>query len=548
MNLNLLIVDDEPEILGWLEELFRYDFKRKTEVYTASSAPKALELLNRIRFDVVLTDIKMPGMDGITLFEKIKENWPKCKTVFLTGYRNFDDIYRIIQNKDVQYVLKSEDDEVILDAVEKSFDQVCREMEQESHRMDLEKARYWIQRKVFEKALRGNQDTDEIKDMFSQEGLDLEIGQPFLMALLRMERSAPDAREDEAWPVEQLGSLLEENLPKAVGRYYYGIDRRYAMLLVQPRGEDREFQRLFAVVQGALEYTQEHVSVNGKRTFSAVISSAETHFKDILSKEIQLRRLLVSCLGEEELAVIHAEIVETADSCSDMKEAAGKTGMLKGYLELRQKKEYYELLNGCCVLLTSYRSIHDTEALELYYSIAVTLLQFINENHLNEELAFRIGLYRLMNFQEHSSWSEAQKYLYDLSEALFDLLGVYDNALTDRALERLNHYIDSHLSGDLTLCRLAEVSGFNASYLSRLFKKTYSVTLSDYILKKRMELAKQLLAGTSMKIQDISVRAGYLSNHSFARTFRSYEGISPNEYRELHAHPEEKMGNGLLPK
>ena len=123
MNQNLLIVDDEYEILLGLEEMFRYEFDLEVDVYTANSAYEALELLDRVRFDVVLTDIKMPGMDGITLFERIKENWPRCKTVFLTGYRNFDDMYRVINDRDVRYVLKSEEDEAIMGAVKELLEQ-----------------------------------------------------------------------------------------------------------------------------------------------------------------------------------------------------------------------------------------------------------------------------------------------------------------------------------------------------------------------------------------------------------------------------------------
>lgn len=540
MNLNLLIVDDEPEILAWLEELFRYDYERIIEVYTAGSAREALDLLNRIRFDVVLTDIRMPGMDGIVLYEKIKANWPKCKTVFLTGYQNFDDIYRLTKDKDVKYVLKSEDDEVILEAVDKSFEQVCKEVEGELDQHHIERARYLIQRETFEKALRAKLNREEIQKQFYKEKIKLNIDIPMLAALLRVERADSGQMEQKVEMIEQLGSTLEENLPANIGCYFYGIDRRYALLLIQPEIADGNWARLLAVAQGALEYTQEHVRNNGKKAFSAVISSTKLSFDELPHKEIWLRRIMVSCLGEKEQAVIHAEIVMTAERLQGENEAEVRAGMLKAYLELRQKREYYELLNSCCRRLTSYRSIHDTKALELYYSMAVTLLQFINETHVNEELAFRIGLYRLMNFQEHESWQEAEKYLYDLSEALFDLLGVSDNTLTDRALERLNSYIDTHLSGDLSLCRLAEVGGFNASYLSRLFKKVYRVTLSDYILKKRMELAKELLVNTNRKIQEISVKAGYLSGHSFARTFRNYEGLSPIEYRELHAYAEKE--------
>lgn len=95
-------------------------------------------------------------------------------------------------------------------------------------------------------------------------------------------------------------------------------------------------------------------------------------------------------------------------------------------------------------------------------------------------------------------------------------------------------YIAGNLSGDLTLTRLAEVGGFNASYLSRLFKQNTKISISDYVYQKRMELAERLLAQTNRKILDIGEEAGYPSAQSFARTFRSYAGISPAEYRELH--------------
>lgn len=533
MNHTLLIVDDEPEILEWLEELFLYDYKRETEVHTASSAHEALKLLNEIRFDVVLTDIRMPGMDGITLFEKIKENWPKCKTVFLTGYRDFDHIYRIIQNKDVQYVLKSEDDEVILEAVEKSFRQVIQELENSDRENQYEKAKLLLQRETFKKALKEKADAEEIQKAFDREGIEIRADRPVLAALVRMERRSKEINLP-AEPVS-LDTLLKENLPAAVCSYCYETDKRYSLILIQPSDIEEDWKRLFVVLQGALEYIQEYVRIRGEWRFSAAVSSEKTWFCGITDKEMYLRNILVCCLGEKEQAVIHAEIMEKHEEASEERSVPGRAGMLKAYLDLRQKKAYYSHLNEICEKLMSYRSIHDTSALELYYSAAVSLLQFINENHLNEELAFRIGLYRLLDLQESESWEEAVKYLYDLSEALFELMGVSENTLTDRALDRLNQYIEENLSGNLSLARLAEIGGFNASYLSRLFKKTYHVAISDYVLKKRMEYAKELLVNTQDKIQDISVKAGYLSSHSFARTFRGYEGVSPIEYRELHA-------------
>lgn len=144
----MLIVDDEIEILEWLEELFLYEYPREVEVHAVSSAYEALEILDQMAFHVILTDIKMPGMNGMDFYEKVKANWPECRVVFLTGYREFEDIYRVINDKNVRYILKSEEDEVILQAVEDAFGEIKAEIEKqknlEKQKDQIEKAQYWM--------------------------------------------------------------------------------------------------------------------------------------------------------------------------------------------------------------------------------------------------------------------------------------------------------------------------------------------------------------------------------------------------------------------
>lgn len=334
MKLNLLIVDDEIEILMWLKDLFTEELGNQVNLFTVDTGTKALELLNQVKFDVVLTDIKMPGMDGITLFREIKKSDPRCKIVFLTGYRDFDDMYQIIQHRDVRYLLKTEDDDVI-----------CK------------------------------------------------------------------------------------------------------------------------VVREALE-------------------------------------------------------------------EQGQIPQMEIYLEKRQKKEYNELLEEFCRKLVTFQSKHDPEAIEQYYHVAMMLLRFINENYLSEKIAFRIATYKLTKVDEHENWKEAAQYLKQMSQAVFDLLNEDENVMTNKALERVQRQIAEHPESDLSLTKLADIGGFNASYLSRLFKQKYGIALTDYVCQKRIERAKNLLTQTELQIQEVARRAGYLSSHSFARTFRNVTGMSPAEYRE----------------
>lgn len=539
MNQNLLIVDDEYDILSWLEELFRYDFDMELGVYTAESAYEALELLNQIKFDVVLTDIRMPGMDGITLFHQIKRNWPRCKVVFLTGYRNFDDLYQIAQNKDVRFLLKTEEDDAIQRAVRESLIELQKELEAEAldtlRNEQLERAKYWFRKEFLDRFLSGEMPSaQKFREDVKKYEIPISFSAKFLAFLIRTEPSDDNAIPNQIETLEGLERILKKNLPGNITLFLYVIDAGQALGLVQA-SDAEEWQRIFAVLQGALEYSQIIFRSTYGSCFSAAVESTPIGTEDLPEMYARLRQVMVGYLGGAREVIAHIESLEVAERREhSLSKGINAVHLLKDYLELGRRKEYFEVLSECTAELTKAKSRHDLGATELYYSISVLLLQYVNENQMNEKLAFETGLYKLTKVDEHASWRDAVQYLFEVSNAIFKLSGSNENVLSDRALKRVSDYIDSHLSEDLSLTRLAGIGGFNASYLSRLFKQTYNENITDYIYRRRMDLAKRLLADTNQKIQDIAVKSGYTSAHSFARTFRASSGLSPIEYRELH--------------
>lgn len=539
---NLLIVDDEREILEWLEELFLYEYSPEIEVYTAGSAPEALDFLRRIQFDVVLTDIKMPGMDGIRLFHEIKENWPGCKVVFLTGYRNFEDIYEVVSQGDVRYILKSEDDETIIKAVDDSFQEIRRMLEQEhrskQQQSSLEKAGFWLRRDLFHVLLYHPEQPCSDEEM-RELGISLDLSRRMLLFLIRMNGNAAGKRVKEDYTgSRQLEELLLSYLPKRIRLQLHALDYGYHLLLFQPDAEESAvWENIYAVAKGALEYTLISYDKNHQKSVCAVISSIPVRFCEAGTRLNKLKQIMIGYMGAKDSAILNAEIMEKQQekSMTETEARPENIQMLKYYLERRQKVEYMELLSTLCNHMNSGTGRHNLLSMEIYYGIGVTLLQFINDSHINERLAFEIGLYKLLNSNEHENWIEAGNYLLTLSEAIFTVLGDFENTLADRALGRVTAYIDQNPDGDLTLTNLALIGGFNSSYLSRLFKQVHQMTITDYVLKKRMEEAKWLLMTTNEKIQTIAEKTGYTSSHSFSRAFRGFVGVSPIEYREFHA-------------
>jgi two-component system response regulator YesN len=154
----LLIVDDERHVVEWLHELFTpprpqaaggggggnsdsgdgyggdngggdsnggdgYDF----HCLCANNADEALACMDGMDVDIVLTDIRMPGMSGLEMLEVMRGRRPRCRVIFLTGYSSFDDIYRATRFDQVTYLQKTEDDDVIVAAVHKAADSVLEE-------------------------------------------------------------------------------------------------------------------------------------------------------------------------------------------------------------------------------------------------------------------------------------------------------------------------------------------------------------------------------------------------------------------------------------
>ena len=99
-------------------------------------------------------------------------------------------------------------------------------------------------------------------------------------------------------------------------------------------------------------------------------------------------------------------------------------------------------------------------------------------------------------------------------------------------IQKVTTQIESDLSSDLSLNNLASIFGVNSSYLSSLFKKETGVTLTEYVNKKRVERAKELLLSTNLQIQNISQRCGILDVNYFTKTFKKHTGLTPKKYRE----------------
>ncbi|WP_339318902.1 response regulator [Paenibacillus sp. FSL R10-2734] len=541
---SLLIIDDELDILESLQEMFLYEVSVDIDVYTANSAKKAIQLLDKMRFDVVLTDIRMPGMNGVELFKVIKENWPQCKVIFLTGYKEFDYLYEINDYKDVRYLLKSEDDSVIIKTVLDAFDDIQKMIEQEysalAVNLEMDKAQMWL-RKEFLNQLIYNKSIREVQQkQFDDLKIPLKSDTSMLVFLFHLDNfGIEDFIVEEFYLYQNVIHIVHHFMSDQIQVHVHLVTNGYGILMLQPQITtdsltDLQWERMFNLSFGALEYIQENFSKTVNKSISFVASSIPCSLQDLHLHYERLKKLAISRLGVSEQMIVKEEVreQEASENPHGPVNLRPQIQLLETYLEMRKPLPFFDTLD---ILLCSPEKVHNKyydATLALYYNIAITLLNFINENNLTAAIAEKISLDKLTTADRHASPENSLTYLYDISNNIFEILGSEARNRTNEALQKVQAYIENNLNEDLTLNRLAEIGCFNASYLSRIFKQTYGCNLSDYIGKGRVELAKRLLRTSNERINEISRKVGYISAHSFTRVFKHITGMTPIEYRD----------------
>ena len=140
---------------------------------------------------------------------------------------------------------------------------------------------------------------------------------------------------------------------------------------------------------------------------------------------------------------------------------------------------------------------------------------------------------------EYAEKIEALQSTKDMYKFMQDIFGNYCNLVKDHSTKNYSNtiqnvilYIESNLDSDLGLNHLAKLNNINPCYLSTLFKKETDMTITDFIAKKRMSLAKHLLEDTDFQIQSIAQKCGILDLQYFSKVFKKYAGKSPRKYRE----------------
>jgi two-component system, response regulator YesN len=510
----VMILDDEALIVNGLTDFITKSGSEQYELFPCYTGAQALALLQKRRFDVVITDIEMQGYNGLQLHDMIQLNYPECRTIFLTAHSNFDYAYRSTQYKNTSFLLKSEGYARVLSMLDETVAEIARELlnSQLMERAAASRSETLLLRQ----SLYLNRcvtnlcpELETLSQGFACYELPLNVYLPVRPALLRLTLDAPLSRQTSA--LTEVTRYLEYQLGQYGNVRVFETGELDAVCLIQAGDNDERLMNRIELLHGAAERL-----CGGE--IALVLGSRPLGWAD----------------GFAQLEVMRAML----------------DGNQLGYSYITRISEKQERLDDVARL--EYRLSH---AVRTGDSAAIDdplrqLYALCDAKEAQNVLLRALGGARFPEGELPEKRLAETTNLQSASKLLSDTIKARQSDQTRLAGDRLSGIvkqidalIDRRYMEDLSLSDIAEALYMSPAYISRLYKKQQGINVVDRIRTVRMEQAKRLLAETNLKVQKIAQDVGFRSARYFTASFHSYCGEAPNTWRER-----AWAQNGTLPR
>ncbi|WP_152392042.1 response regulator [Paenibacillus guangzhouensis] len=548
----ILIVDDEPLILNGLVELCHRVTEIEIEVYAAATSQEALDWLGRAKVDIVLSDIRMPGMSGLELHQEIMKQWPKCKVIFLTGYSDFSYVQQAIRQGSVDYILKTEGNAKIKESILRAAHSLEEERYMDSLFIQAQQQKLmalpYLQQQYMSEILQGDPETVEsIHEKFDELHIKLSDDTPCLLMIARIDEWGDiHSTTDRALIYFALDNITSELLMPMARSLSMKYEKNKMVWFLQPAVTEitaEGWSRTLLFIREMLAEIQQTCLKLLKRPISLALAADAVKWSALPQKFDLLNMLFHSGLGigKELILLEPSKSGEGSDIRIEARLSSvhlHKIEYLKASLENGHEEPFFETLGELLSFASQAGTFPSAVQLELYFLLVSVLLP-----HSLVESDSDMGPERELNkftqMERFESWHQICDEFIRTARKIFEQQQVGMNVQEHELIRKIQNYVTTHMSVDVSLTKIGEVVGHNPSYLSRLYKKLTGQGLLTYINDVRLEKSKVMLEQDRLKVHEIATELGFLSSQYFHRFFKKATNLTPQEYRELKREPKE---------
>ena len=501
----ILVVDDEKIERKGVMFLFK-QMDIDCEIVEIVNGQVALEYLENNEVDILLTDVKMPHMDGMELIKQIKERNlnPNMKIIIVSGYSDFEYAKLAVKLGVSDYILKPVDPREFEPTLRKILD----ELDSQKYEQDLKEKSMSFMKQHYLYSLVNGLGSNEVEELgLSKKELNIDYHR---LMLLEFEQSF--------FGKTDTGFL--QNMQECIGDMefqYLNLNTDQCVIFFDKKENDEKYWKDLAIK------IQQMIFKEHKITAYIAISKGFEDTRSITAAFEETESLMENRFYETESKIY----ISYADDQVSIDEHIDDDTLMKQMKQDIKMKDTENLKAHFEKLCLKYKRKNDFSQVYIKFIFSNLLKDFydnlpdVSALDLNSEIE---KLYKSADFQTVIDIVNVNiKRLEDTFQA--------NPQMIHREIESVKQYIYEHYGEEISVEYLADLVYMAPSYLSCVFKKETGQNLSKFIKAYRMEKAKEMLEESHKKIVTISNEVGYPNVSYFCQSFREYFGISPQKFR-----------------
>lgn len=534
--LKVFLVEDEMIIRNGVKNNIPWEQEGFTFVGEAGDGELAWPLIKQTKPDILITDIRMPFMDGLELSGLVRKELPDTKIIILSGYSEFDYAKQAINLGVANYLLKPISGEKLLEAVKQVADIIREERAQallvEQYRQENQENIKIEKIRLFEQIVAGSATTREILDR--GELLELDLAAPFYTVLLLKLVDSGESMDSSAQVMEASEKVDEAIMQKPE---FFAVERGLEGLAILMKSEEelqagvqlesleKEIQEILAQYPEVSYFGGAGETVQRMRDIRRSYVGASKAFASRFFME-KNRFLTVEQISEQKPAGMKDMSLKSVDASKINRKLV--EDFLKSGLEEETKnfveeyfrnigRENYESLMFCHYLIVDMNlcASHFLESIGIDPSLLPAQCRDVGE------------------FADSLQCEEGM--IAYVTKLFTETIRLRDNSSRNKYLELITAaqkiILENFQNNEFSMNQAAAMVNLSPGYFSTLFRQETGMSFVEYLTGIRLEKAKALLMCTNMRSSEIAYEVGYKDAHYFSYIFKKVCGCTPKEYR-----------------
>lgn len=535
----LLIADDEQIILDGIRESIDWESCGIKVAGTATNGVDALEMAKHHTIDILITDIKMPGLNGLELIKEINALGKGIKVILISAYEQFEFAQEAISLGALSYLTKPLKKQKILEEVLKARDIVLAERQEADIRSILEEQyrenlpiirEHYLNNLILGRMGAGN----DYGSQFKAYGIDLGgngAGVFVFSADSAESAQAEGFDKDEQIVYLRISQMIRELLPECYRRVVFQSHNNEIVTIFNPAEPPADTIR---DITSCAEQIKNRIRHEADLSVSAGVGRIYPSLRDAAVSYREALKALNYRLVYGNSTVLYIDYVEMKESghANVFNNLNEMLTNIQNVLWTGRSDEVMKLIDRIMSGVLNNKGIPYHYIQQVYCQLLSVLLRTIYEMNIQPEQLYGASVHLYGELLKKGTFREVDLWYRDLVERACAAINERKAVRTSNVISGALEYIRGNCSRDLSLGEVADRVNLNPSYFSRLFKEETGTQFVEYVRNVKMDLAKHLLKNTSKKIYEICEDLGYVNVQYFSTVFKNSVGMTPNEYKK----------------